>query len=84
MSDEEVLTLRSLARIESIPAPLRDDALLDWRTVAALMGGKDIEYTREKFTERAAELGEKLVRTGPRRKLPSIRTFRKVMASFAE
>jgi hypothetical protein len=81
---DEVLALKALSPIESLPRVLQEDALVPWQTVAVVFGSKDVEHTREKFTERAIELGEKLVRTGARRRLPRLRTVRKVMASFEQ
>ena len=83
MSD--IITPRKITRleeIESLPRELRDDALLGWKTVTVVCDTKDVENTRKLFKARAAEIGEKLVRIG-RRELPTMRTVRKVLASFA-
>jgi hypothetical protein len=76
----DVLKIR---RIESLPEPLREDALLEWRAVADLWGAKDTENTRQKFKARAEEIGEKLIHISSRRQLPTVATYRKVTASLA-
>jgi hypothetical protein len=71
------------SQLETVPTALRDESLVDWKTVVAMLGGGDVAYKRKKFKEHAQELGEKLVRVGPRRELPRLRTVRRVMASMA-
>jgi hypothetical protein len=66
MSD--FITSRKTSRlqiIESLPAEVRDQALIDWRTFATLIDRKDVEAARDW----AISLGLPLVNTG-RRKLP--------------
>ena len=75
MSD--VITPRKISRlevIETLPAEVRDRALIDWRTFAIIFDRKDIEGAREW----AIEQGIELVNTG-RRKLPTWASVRKLI-----
>jgi hypothetical protein len=82
MRYNELITPRE-SQLEAVPTALREEALVPWQTVVAMLGGGDIAYKRKKFKEHAQELGEKLVRVGARRELPRLSTVRKVMASMA-
>lgn len=64
------------SRIESLPPQLRDDVLLDWHTVASLLGFKDIEHARQ--TVVAA--GVPLVHLSARRRLPRWGALREFIA----
>jgi len=59
--------------IESLPADVRDNALVDWRTFADIFARKDVEAARDW----AKSLGIKLVRTG-RRELPTWKEVREL------
>lgn len=75
MSD--VITTRKSSRlevIETLPAGVRDTALVDWKTFATIVGRKDVEGAREW----AIEQGIELVNTG-RRKLPTWASVRKLI-----
>jgi hypothetical protein len=55
-----------LAAIEALPTEMQDDALVDWPTVATILGNKDVEYAREIVTK----AGVPLVHLSERKKLP--------------
>jgi hypothetical protein len=55
-----------LASIEALPADIREHALVDWRTVAAILGSDDVKHTRDVVTK----AGVPLVRLTERRALP--------------
>jgi hypothetical protein len=56
-----------LAAIEALPNEMQQHALVDWPTVALLLGMKDVDYAREIVT--AADVP--LVHVSDRRKLPT-------------
>jgi hypothetical protein len=61
-----------LAAIEALPTEMQDHALVDWPTVALMLGMKDVDYAREIVT--AADVP--LVHVSDRRRLPTWRTLR--------
>jgi hypothetical protein len=62
-----------LAAIEALPNEMQDHALVDWRTVAALLDKKDVVHARELITA----AGVPLVHVSDRRKLPTWGALRK-------
>jgi hypothetical protein len=70
----EIQKSSRLAAIEALPNEMQDYALVDWGTVALLMGNKDVAYARETLQQ----AGVPLVRVSERRQLPrwgSLREF---------
>jgi hypothetical protein len=65
-----------LLAIESLPPELRDHALLDWPTVAAMLDRKDPHYVRKLLIAD----GVPVVSIGGRRKLPTTKAIREYIA----
>lgn len=61
-----------IAEIETLPPELQAHALLDWRTVAAILNFRDIEHARETVIN----AGVPLVHVTAHRKLPRWGTFK--------
>ncbi len=61
-----------LAAIEALPTEMQDHALVDWPTVANILGMKDVEYARETV----AAAGVPLVHVSGRKKMPRWGAFR--------
>ena len=73
-AQSQIIRSSRLAAIETLPNEMRDHALVDWQTVANLLGAKDIEHCREVVTK----AGVPLVEISERRRLPrwgSLREF---------
>jgi hypothetical protein len=66
-----------LAAIEALPNEMQDYALLDWQTVADLLGNKDRQYARELVTA----AGVPLVAVSKQRKLPRWGSLREFLLS---
>jgi hypothetical protein len=58
--------MKDLATIGALPAEVQEHCLIDWKTVALILGANDVEHARE--TVIAA--GVPLVHVSERRKLP--------------
>jgi hypothetical protein len=63
------------SEIEQLPADLHDDSLVDWRTVTAMVGGRDIEHTRKMMLA----AGLPVVSISARRKLPRLGKLREFL-----
>ncbi len=66
-----------LSEIERLPAEIRDHCLVDWKTVATILGAKDIEHARNVITE----AGVPRVHVSERRKLPRWGALRQFITS---
>ena len=66
-----------LAAIDTLPDEMKDFALIDWATVADLLGNKDREYARELVTA----AGVPLVAVSKQRKLPRWGALRAFLTS---
>jgi hypothetical protein len=55
-----------MEQIEQLPSEVSDFQLVDWKTVAKLLGSKDVEHCRRIVTQ----AGVPLVHVSERRKLP--------------
>jgi hypothetical protein len=62
-----------LAAIAELPSDVQDFCLLDWKTVAAIIGAKDVEHARDIVIN----AGVPLVHVSERRKLPRWGSLRK-------
>jgi len=68
-----------LAALDELPDSMQDYALVDWKTVTALLAGKDVQETRRLVKE----AGLPLVQISPRRALPRWRDLRALIDSRA-
>jgi hypothetical protein len=66
MTTTDIQKPTRLAAIEVLPDEMQDNALVDWKTVAVLLGFSDVEYARETVTA----AGLPLVHVSGRKKLP--------------
>jgi hypothetical protein len=66
-----------MAAIGGLPAEVRDFCLVDWKTVALLLGLKDVEHTRKLL----ADAGVPLVRVSERRNVPTWGALRQFIKS---
>jgi hypothetical protein len=66
-----------LAAIDALPNEMQDHALVDWQTVANIIGSKDVAYARETLTR----AGVPLVHVSERRRLPRWGALREFLKS---
>jgi hypothetical protein len=64
-----------LAEIQRLPEQLRDDALVDWKTITLLLSSRDIQHTRRTLLNE----GLPTVELSPRKRLPRWGTLREFL-----